>query len=139
MGREYGYQHPPHGLPALFIGENRCSSLEHQGWSGHYPPPPVISACLWGGAWTSSRLRSAPDFEQADTVIGGTDQVVLGTFQLQVVHVELLVHLAAMEEKLVGGDGKQGGRVSSRTPWISEILQVFATPGSGRNCACAPA
>ena len=45
-------------------------------------------------------------FEQADTVIGGTDQVVLGTFQLQVVHVELLVHLAAMEEKLVCGDGK---------------------------------
>ena len=69
-GREYGYQHPPHGLPALFIGENRCSSLEHQGWSGHYPPPPVISACLWGGAWTSSRLRSAPDLNRQTPLLG---------------------------------------------------------------------
>ena len=28
-------------------------------YHGHSPPP-VISTCLWGGAWTSSRLRSVP-------------------------------------------------------------------------------
>ena len=63
-GREYVCQHPPHSFPSLFIGENGRGSLEHQGWSVHYPPPPVTSACLWGGAWTSSRLRSAPDLNR---------------------------------------------------------------------------
>ena len=29
-----------------------------------HPSPPVISTCLWGGAWTSSRLRSAPDLNR---------------------------------------------------------------------------
>ena len=85
---------------------------------------------LVGRAWTSSRLRSAPGFEQADTVIGGTDQVVLGTFQLQVVHVELLVHLAAMEEKLVGGDGKQGAGQLPHALDI-EILQVLRRQDQG--------
>ena len=69
-------------------------------------------------------------FEQADTVIGGTDQVVLGTFQLQVVHVELLVHLAAMEEKLVGGDGKQGAGQLPHALDI-EILQVLRRQDQG--------
>ena len=62
--------------------------------------------------------------EQADAVIGGTDQIVLGTFQLQVVHVELLVHLATMEEELVCGDGKQGpGQLPY--PLDVKILQIL--------------
>ena len=62
--------------------------------------------------------------EQADAVIGGTDQVVLGALQLEVIHVELLVHLAAMEEELVGGDGKQGpGQLPH--PLDIEIFQIL--------------
>ena len=35
-----------------------------------HPSPPVISACLWGGAWTSSRLRSAPDLNRQTPLLG---------------------------------------------------------------------
>ena len=65
-------------------------------------------------------------FEQADTVIGGTDQVVLGTFQLQVVHVELLVHLAAMEEKLVVAVAEAKATVGGQLAVSAELTFALA-------------
>lgn len=63
-------------------------------------------------------------FEQADAPLGRTDQVIFRRLQLEVIHVELPVHLAAMEEELVCGDGKQGpGQLPY--PLDIEILQIL--------------
>ena len=47
-------------------GAVRSSAVSHH----VHPSPPTISACLWGGAWTSSRLRSAPHLNRQTPLLG---------------------------------------------------------------------
>lgn len=45
---------------------------------------------------------------EADAPLGIADEFELSRLQLEVVHIELLVHAACVEQELVGGDGEQG-------------------------------
>ena len=102
-----------------------------------HPSPPVISTCLWAGM-DVQQVAVRAGLEQADAPLGGADQIVLGALQLEVVHVELLVHLAAMEEELMGGNGKQGAGQLPHRPGYRNPPD-FDWPESMRNCAFAPA
>ena len=44
---------------------------------------------------------------EADAPLGIADELELGRLQLEVVHVELPVHAAGIEQELVGGNSKQ--------------------------------
>lgn len=46
--------------------------------------------------------------EQVGALLGSADQIVFDALQLEVAHVEFPAHLTAVEERLTGGDGKQG-------------------------------
>ena len=46
--------------------------------------------------------------EEADAVLGMGDELEFRRLQLEVVHVEPLVHVSCVEEELVGGDGEEG-------------------------------
>lgn len=61
---------------------------------------------------------------EADAPLGVADKLELGRFQLEVVHVELLVHAAGVEQELVGGDGEQGPGQLPDTGLI-EVLQIL--------------
>ena len=45
---------------------------------------------------------------EAHAPLGIPNQLELRGFQLEVLHVELLIHAAGIEQELVGGDGEQG-------------------------------
>ena len=63
---------------------------------------------LVGRGMDVQQIAIRAGFEQADAPLGRADQIVLGALHLEIIHVELPVYLAAMEEELVGWDGKQG-------------------------------
>ena len=67
---------------------------------------------------------------EADAPLGITDELELSRLQLEVVHVELPVHLTAVEEKLMGGDGKQGAGQLPHALDV-EILQVLRCQDQG--------
>ena len=62
--------------------------------------------------------------EEADAVLGVGDEFELRRLQLEVVHVEPLVHISGVEEKLVGGDGEEGTGHLPDAGCV-EILQVL--------------
>ena len=45
---------------------------------------------------------------EAYAPLGVADQLKFRRLQLEVLHVELLIHAAGVEQELVGGDGEQG-------------------------------
>ena len=47
-------------------------------------------------------------FVEAYAPLGIANELKLRRLQLEIFHVKPLVHAACIEEKLVGGDGKQG-------------------------------
>ena len=58
------------------------------------------------------------------------DEFELSRLQLEVVHIELLVHAACVEQELVGGDGEQGPGQLPNTVHI-KVLQILAGQDHG--------
>ena len=55
---------------------------------------------LVGRGMDIQQIAIRAGFEQADAPLGRADQIVLGALHLEIIHVELPVYLAAMEEEL---------------------------------------
>lgn len=47
-------------------------------------------------------------FVEADAPLGEADEIVLGFFELERIHIKLLVDVAGVEQEGVGGDAEQG-------------------------------
>ena len=60
---------------------------------------------LWANCSRSFGLIAA--LIEADAPLGVADQLKFGLLQLEVVHIEPLIHTAGVEEELVGGDGEE--------------------------------
>ena len=58
------------------------------------------------------------------------DHGIFGLLQLEVIHEELLIHVAAVKDELMDGDGKEGARqlLYSR---LGKVLQVLAGKEQG--------
>lgn len=75
---------------------------------------------------------------EADAPLGITDELELSRLQLEVVHIELLVHTAGVEQELVGGDGKQRpGQLPD--PIYVEVLQILAGQNAWMTLSFEPA
>ena len=67
---------------------------------------------------------------EADAPLGIADELELSRLQLEVVHIELLVHTAGVEQELVGGDGEQRpGQLPD--PVHVKVLQILAGQNHG--------
>ena len=67
---------------------------------------------------------------EADAPPGIADELELGRLQLEVVHIELLVHTAGVEQELVGGDGEERpGQLPD--PIHVKVLQILAGQNHG--------
>ena len=58
---------------------------------------------------------------EAGAALWVPDQGVLGLLQLEVIHEELLIHIAAVKDELMDGDGKEGAR-QLPYPRLGEVL-----------------
>ena len=61
---------------------------------------------------------------QADAVLRIADELVFAFLQLEILHIELPVHRAAMEDELMGRDGKQGPGQFPDVVHV-EVLQIL--------------
>ena len=61
---------------------------------------------------------------QGDAVLRIADELVLAFLQLEILHIELPVHRAAMEDELVRRNGKQGSSQLSDAVHV-EVLQIL--------------
>ena len=67
---------------------------------------------------------------EADAPLGIADELELSRLQLEVVHIELLVHTAGVEQELVGGDGEERpGQLPD--PIHVKVLQILAGQDHG--------
>ena len=58
---------------------------------------------------------------EAGAALRVPDQGIFGLLQLEVIHEKLLIHIAAVEDELMDGDGKEGTR-QLPYPRLGEVL-----------------
>lgn len=64
---------------------------------------------------------------EADALLRETDQLKFGRLQLEIVHVELAVHAAGVEQELVGRNGEQGPGQREQGPCCSMQQKINIT------------
>ena len=93
--------------------------------------PPLPSTCrseesllvLWGLHLQEIPLIAA--LVEAGAALRVPDQGILRFLQLEVIHEEFLVHVAAVKDELMDGDGKEG---ACQLPYsrLGKVLQILA-------------
>ena len=71
---------------------------------------------------------------EAGAALRVPDQGILRFLQLEVIHEEFLVHVAAVEDELMDGDGKEGA-CQLPYPRLGEVLQILAGEEQGSSMA----